>query len=209
MDPPPLHRYRLAGGLTEIRASDLAFTVPEAGQLMDRHGITLTADSLECLTWRTEGWAAGLRLAAISMGTHPDADQFIEELVTENSAVTGYLVAEVLNPQRPAVPTDVSSVARAWPIPPPSSIPVTRRRRSPQRGKAKQKRSGLRLADLSLVVIRDGGIPLTWHASRDDNNQGAAPPANAQQPSPPPRHRTPDKPQLSLPPGCSCIRIRP
>ena len=58
MDPPPLHRYRLAGGLTEIRASDLAFTVPEAGQLMDRHGITLAADPLECLTRRTEGWAA-------------------------------------------------------------------------------------------------------------------------------------------------------
>jgi LuxR family maltose regulon positive regulatory protein len=49
MDPLPLHRYRLAGELTEIRAGDLAFTVPEAGQLMARHGITLTADSLECL----------------------------------------------------------------------------------------------------------------------------------------------------------------
>ena len=48
---------------------------------------------------------------------------------------------------------------------PPSSIPITRRRRSPQRGKAKQKRSDLRLADLGLVVNRDGGIPLTWHAS--------------------------------------------
>jgi LuxR family transcriptional regulator, maltose regulon positive regulatory protein len=103
MDPLPLHRYRLAGELTEIRASDLAFTVPEAGQLMARHGITLTADSLECLTRRTEGWAAGLRLAAISMGTHPDPDQFIEELITDDSAVTGYLVAEVLNPQPPVV----------------------------------------------------------------------------------------------------------
>ena len=103
MDPLPLHRYRLAGELTEIRAGDLAFTVPEAGQLMARHGITLTADSLECLTRRTEGWAAGLRLAAISMGTHPDPDQFIEELITDDSAVTGYLVAEVLNPQPPEV----------------------------------------------------------------------------------------------------------
>jgi LuxR family transcriptional regulator, maltose regulon positive regulatory protein len=103
MDPLPLHRYRLAGELTEIRAGDLAFTVPEAGELMARHGITLTADSLECLTRRTEGWAAGLRLAAISMGTHPDPDQFLEELITEDSAVTGYLVAEVLNPQPPVV----------------------------------------------------------------------------------------------------------
>ena len=103
MDPLPLHRYRLAGELTEIRASDLAFTVAEAGQLMARHGITLTADSLECLTRRTEGWAAGLRLAAISMGTHPDPDQFVKELITEDSALTGYLVAEVLNPQSPEV----------------------------------------------------------------------------------------------------------
>jgi LuxR family maltose regulon positive regulatory protein len=103
MDPLPLHRRRLAGELTEIRASDLAFTVPEAGQLLARHGIALTADSLECLTRRTEGWAAGLRLAAISMGTHPDPDQFIEELITDDSTVTGYLVAEVLNPQPSAV----------------------------------------------------------------------------------------------------------
>ena len=58
MDPLPLHRYRLAGELTEIRARDLAFTVAEAGLLLARHGITLTADSLVRLTRRTEGWAA-------------------------------------------------------------------------------------------------------------------------------------------------------
>ena len=103
MDPLPLHRYRLAGELAEIRAGDLAFTVPEAGELMARHGITLTADSLQRLTRRTEGWAAGLRLAAISMGTQPDPDQFAAELITDDSAVTGYLVAEVLNPQPPEV----------------------------------------------------------------------------------------------------------
>jgi LuxR family transcriptional regulator, maltose regulon positive regulatory protein len=103
MDPLPLHRYRLAGQLTQIGASDLAFTSTEAGQLLARHGVTLTADSIESLTRRTEGWAAGLRLAAISMRTHPDPDQFITELVTRDSALTGYLVAEVLNPQPPAV----------------------------------------------------------------------------------------------------------
>ena len=67
----PLHRYRLAGELAEIRASDLAFSVAEAGLLLAQHGSTLSADSLECLTRRTEGWAAGLRLAAISLGAHP------------------------------------------------------------------------------------------------------------------------------------------
>ena len=104
MDQPlPVHRYRLAGELTEIGASDLAFTAAEAGELLARHGITLSADSLETLTRRTEGWAAGLRLAAISMAAHPDPDQFVTELITDDSALTGYLVAEVLNPQPPAV----------------------------------------------------------------------------------------------------------
>ena len=103
MDTLPLHRYRLAGELTEIRAGDLAFTVAEAGLLMARHGNKLSADSLECLTRRTEGWAAGLRLAAISMATHPDPDQFVNELITEDSALTGYLVEEVLNTQPPEV----------------------------------------------------------------------------------------------------------
>ena len=104
MDPPlPLHRYRLAGQLTEIRASDLAFTTAEAGLLLAQHAITLPADSIERLTRRTEGWAAGLRLAAISMSTHPDPQQFVNELITEGSALTGYLVEEVLNIQPPHV----------------------------------------------------------------------------------------------------------
>ena len=104
MDPPlRLHRYRLAGQLTEIGGSDLAFSVAEAGLMMARHGCTLSADSLECLTRRTEGWAAGLRLAAISMGTHPGPGQFVMELAAEDSAVTGYLVDEVLNTQPPQV----------------------------------------------------------------------------------------------------------
>ena len=103
MDTLPLHRYRLAGELTEIRARDLAFTVAETGLLLARHGSTLTADSLVRLTRRTEGWAAGLRMAAISIGTHPDPDLFVNELITEDSALTGYLVEEVLNTQPPEV----------------------------------------------------------------------------------------------------------
>jgi LuxR family transcriptional regulator, maltose regulon positive regulatory protein len=104
MDPLlPLHRYRLAGQLAEIRASDLAFTIAEAGLLLAQHSRTLPADALECLTRRTEGWAAGLRLAAISMGAHPDPGQFARELITDDSALTGYLVEEVLSTQPPDV----------------------------------------------------------------------------------------------------------
>jgi LuxR family transcriptional regulator, maltose regulon positive regulatory protein len=104
MDPLlPLHRYRLAGELTEVRASDLAFSTSEADLLLAQHGRTLTADLLESLTRRTEGWAAGLRLAAISLGAHPDPGQFVKELIAEDRALTGYLVDEVLNVQPPEV----------------------------------------------------------------------------------------------------------
>jgi LuxR family transcriptional regulator, maltose regulon positive regulatory protein len=103
-DPPlRLYRYRLAGELAEIRASDLAFNIVEAGLLMAQHRGKISSDSLECLMRRTEGWAAGLRLAAISMDTHSDPDQFVQELITEDSALTGYLVEEVLNSQPPEV----------------------------------------------------------------------------------------------------------
>jgi LuxR family maltose regulon positive regulatory protein len=100
MDPLlPLHRYRLAGELTEVRADDLAFSVPESGALLAHHGITLSAAALECLTGRTEGWAAGVRLAALSLDGHPDPEQFVKELDADDNAVTSYLVDEVLNAQ--------------------------------------------------------------------------------------------------------------
>src|SRR5579875_2813637 len=99
----PLHRYRLAGTMTEIRASDLAFTAAEAGELLARHGTTLAPDSLESLTRRTEGWAAALRLAAISLRAHPDPGQFAKERIAGDSALTGYVVDEVLNVQTPDV----------------------------------------------------------------------------------------------------------
>ena len=99
----PLHRYRLAGELTEIRASELAFSVPKAGLLMAQPGVTLPPRTLALLTKLDEGWAAGLRLAAISLDDHPDPGQFIKELAAENSAIAGYLVEEALNNQ-PARP---------------------------------------------------------------------------------------------------------
>ena len=104
MDPLlPLHRYRVAGQLAEIRGADLAFSTAEAGLLLAQHGITLSAELVGSLTRRTEGWAAGLRLAAISLGAHTDPAQFVTELAAEDSAVTGYLMAEVLSNQPPQV----------------------------------------------------------------------------------------------------------
>ena len=104
MDPLlRLHRYRLAGELAEIRADALAFDTAEVGALMAQRGSRLSAESIACLTRRTEGWAAGVRLAAISVVTQPDPDRFITDLIAEDSALTGYLVDEVLAAQPPEV----------------------------------------------------------------------------------------------------------
>jgi len=93
----PLHRYRLAGELAEIGPGDLAFSVAEAGHLLARHGCELSAGSVECLMRLTEGWAAGLRLAGITLAARSDPERFVKELVTQDSALTAYLVQEVLD----------------------------------------------------------------------------------------------------------------
>ena len=66
-----LHQLRLAGELAEIRAADLRFSGDETRELLDASGITLSEAGAALLHQRTEGWAAGLRLAAISLAGHP------------------------------------------------------------------------------------------------------------------------------------------
>jgi LuxR family transcriptional regulator, maltose regulon positive regulatory protein len=126
MDPLlPLHRYRLAGQLTEIRADDLAFNADEAGVLLAQHGGRLTAELVESLTERTEGWAAGLRLAAISLGTHPDPGQFVKELIAEDSTLICYLVDEVLNVQPPEVREVLLSTSILEHVSPDAAVDLT------------------------------------------------------------------------------------
>ena len=94
-----LHRLRLAGELTEIRAADLRFTLGEARALFETAGIELSGPALELLYERTEGWAAGLRLAALSLAGHPDPDRFAAEFSGSERTVAEYLLAEVLDRQ--------------------------------------------------------------------------------------------------------------
>jgi LuxR family maltose regulon positive regulatory protein len=92
-----LHRLRLEGELAEIRGPDLRFTVAEAGELFDAAGVKLPDPAL--LVERTEGWAAGLRLAALSLAGHPDPGRFAEEFSGTERTVAEYLLAEVLDRQ--------------------------------------------------------------------------------------------------------------
>jgi LuxR family maltose regulon positive regulatory protein len=92
-----LHRLRLEGQLTEIREPDLRFTLAEARELFDAAGVHLPG--LALLVERTEGWAAGLRLAALSLAGHPDPERFAEEFSGTERTVAEYLLAEVLDRQ--------------------------------------------------------------------------------------------------------------
>ena len=98
-----LHRLRLAGELTEIREPDLRFTVDEARTLVSAAGVKLAEPALALLHGRTEGWAAGLRLAALSLTGHPDPGRFAEEFSGSERTVAEYLLAEVLDRQSHAV----------------------------------------------------------------------------------------------------------
>lgn len=98
-----LHRLRLAGGLAELRPSDLRFSLEETRELIDRSGITLSDRGVALLHERTEGWAAGLRLAAISLADHPEPERFVAEFSGSERTVSGYLLAEVLERQPPEV----------------------------------------------------------------------------------------------------------
>src|SRR5215469_3596871 len=92
-----LHRLRLEGELAEIRGPDLRFTVAEAGELFDAAGVRLPDPAL--LVERTEGWAAGLRLAALSLAGHPDPGRLAAEFSGTERTVAEYLLAEVLDRQ--------------------------------------------------------------------------------------------------------------
>ena len=92
-----LHRLRLEGELTEIRADSLRFTRDEARSLFEGARIDLSASALARLYDRTEGWAAGLRLAALSLAGHPDPERFAAEFSGSERTVAEYLLAEVLD----------------------------------------------------------------------------------------------------------------
>ena len=99
-DPPlPLARLRARGQLTEIRVAELRFTPAEAGKLL-QHAVSALPDaSVAALAARTEGWAAGLALAALSLRGHDDAAAFVAAFTGSHRFVLDYLAEEVLEGQ--------------------------------------------------------------------------------------------------------------
>ena len=98
-----VHQLRLAGELAEIRAADLRFTEQETRELLAASGVALSEAGTALLHQRAEGWAAGLRLSALSLTGHPDPERFVTEFSGTNRTVAEYLLAEMLDRQ----PADV------------------------------------------------------------------------------------------------------
>jgi LuxR family maltose regulon positive regulatory protein len=104
-DPPlPLGRWRVRGQLTEIRADDLRFTEEEAAQFLNQTmGLSLSAADIRTLEARTEGWAAGLQLAALSLQKSSNPSEVISAFAGSNRYVAEYLTDEVLSRQSEAL----------------------------------------------------------------------------------------------------------
>jgi LuxR family transcriptional regulator, maltose regulon positive regulatory protein len=100
-DPPlPLARLRASGQLTEVRAADLRFTPEEAAELLrSAVGADLPEVAMATLGDRTEGWVAGLQLAALSLRGHHDIDAFVQGFSGSHRYIVDYLAAEVLDRQ--------------------------------------------------------------------------------------------------------------
>ena len=93
----PIARMRVRGELTELRVSDLRFTPAEAADFLAQvMGLTLSPDDVAALESRTEGWVAGLQLAALGMRDRTDTAEFIEAFAGSNRFVIDYLIEEVL-----------------------------------------------------------------------------------------------------------------
>ena len=101
VDPPiPLARMRAAGEMAEIRARELRFTAGEAGTLVHAVAdVTLSEPDLADLMERTEGWPAGLYLAALSLHGHPDPRSFVRQFTGNNRFIVDFLTEEVLSRQ--------------------------------------------------------------------------------------------------------------
>lgn len=104
----PLARLRLAEELTEIRAEDLRFSAAEVRALLATADIELDHEQLHRLLDQTEGWAAGLRLATLSLAESADPDRFLAEFAANDRAVGEYLIDEVLS----RLPEDMAEFLR-------------------------------------------------------------------------------------------------
>ncbi len=152
-DPPiPTARFRARNQLLEIRADDLRFTLDETAQFLDRvMGVSLSLENIAALDQRTEGWIAGLQMAALSMHGRTDVTQFIEAFSGSHRYILDYLAEEVLNRQ----PADVVEFILRTSILDRMSAPLCEAVMGEELGQVRDKLAYLDHANLFLIPMDD------------------------------------------------------
>ena len=161
VDPSlPLARWRLQGTLVELRADALAFRPDEAGALLERMGVVLGPDALAVLVSRTEGWGAGLQLAALSLRGHEGRHirDFVERFTGRDRYVLAYLTEEVLQRLDPATHDFLLMVSVLDAFDAATAAAVTGRR------DALELLTGLERANLFLSRSGDAADTFRFHA---------------------------------------------
>jgi LuxR family transcriptional regulator, maltose regulon positive regulatory protein len=102
----PLYRWRVNGTLTEVRTADLSLTIEETSRLLAAHDVVLPSAALYDLHSTTEGWPAGVRLAALTMRGHPEPERVLDEGSAFSAAVADFLTGEVID----ALPADIREI---------------------------------------------------------------------------------------------------
>ena len=157
-DPPlRLHRLRLAGELCELRDRDLHFSLAESGDLLANFGIQVSAADLERLHERSEGWAAALQMAALSLRGTSDPARAARALEIRRHAIAEYFVAEVLEQQPPEVAWFMLDTSILGELTADACAAVSGRQDAAARLR------GIDLANLFLVALDDERTSFRYH----------------------------------------------
>jgi LuxR family transcriptional regulator, maltose regulon positive regulatory protein len=127
-DPPlRLHRLRLSGELCELRDRDLHFSLAESGTLLANFGVEVAADDLALLHQHSEGWAAALQMAALSLRGATDPVRAARALEVRSSTIAEYFVCEVLDYQPPEIVQFMLDTSILWELTADACAAVTAR----------------------------------------------------------------------------------
>jgi LuxR family transcriptional regulator, maltose regulon positive regulatory protein len=152
-----LHRLRLAGQLCELRDADLRFTASESRDLLARFGVEVNAADLALLHQRSEGWAAALQMAALSLRTAADPARAARALEVRGHAIAGYFVTEVLDQQPPEVAGFMLDTSIMGELTPEACTALTGRKDAPALLRA------IEAANLFVVALDEDRASFRYH----------------------------------------------
>jgi len=158
IDPPlRLHRLRISGELCELRDRDLHFSLAESGSLLANFGVEVAAADLALLHQRTEGWAAALQMAALSLRGTTDPARVTRALEVRSHAIAEYFISEVLDQQPPEITQFMLDISVLEELTTDACAAVT------ERQDAAALLHRINVANLFLVTLDDDQVSFRYH----------------------------------------------